>query len=191
MTLSLNESISTYIRSNGGRSKASKASQSQLNSLGSVYSGRFNYGKMYTFQYFTVKEVNYDTNPIVLGLGPSVNGNELGLNLHYMPYNVRKSFLNRVWESYSNVIDKEIEGSNFGKPRNQSPLLGFNWTNLKDAYGAHLNLEHCVHQYKLGKIRNMRMLGYEDWYIAASNDENRFYGKNISEAQALYYNHDI
>jgi hypothetical protein len=191
MAEGLKESIATYTKGNGGRSKASKASQSQLNSLGVDYGGRFNYGKMYTFQYYTPKELNYDTNPIVLGLGPSVDGNELGLNLHYMPYNIRKNFLAKIWESYSNVINAQINGTNLGNPRNQAPLTGFNWTNLESAYGAYLNLEHCVHQYKIGRMRNMRMLGYEDWYIAAANDENRFYGKSIGEAQALYYNRDI
>ncbi len=53
MAEGLKESIATYTKGNGGRSKASKASQSQLNSLGVDYGGRFNYGKMYTFQYYT------------------------------------------------------------------------------------------------------------------------------------------
>ncbi len=189
MADSLKESISDYTKANGGKSGASKASQSQLNILGDTYSGRFQYGKMYSFRYFTPKPISYDSNPIVIGLGPSTDGNELGLNLHYLPYTVRKTFLDRIWQSYSNVIESNLAYS--GKPRNQSPLPGFNWNNLKNAYGNHINLEHCVHQYKLGRIRNMRMLGYEDWYIAAANDENRFVGKSISQAQALYYNTDI
>jgi hypothetical protein len=33
----------------------------------------------------------------------------------------------------------------------------------------------------------MRVIGYEDWYIGAVNDENRFHGTTIKRAQSLYY----
>lgn len=191
MANSFKESVDVYVKSNGGTSAASKASQSQLSYLGDSYLGRFNFGKMYVFNYFTQKEKYYDTHPIVLGLGPSDNKNELGLNLHYMPYKIRIEFLSRIWSSYSSSINGQISGKNVPKAKFQSPLSGFTWENLKSAYGVHINLGHCVHQYKMDKIRNMRVLGYEDWYIAATNDENRFHGKSIGEAQALYYKYDI
>ena len=118
-------SIEQYVKSNGGQRRASSASQSQLGLLSDSYGGRFDFGKMYFFQYFTPDEPWYDTNPIVLGLGPSDDGNELGLNLHYMPYRVRIQLLDNIWSSFSRTIAQQVEGSNLGKPTRQSALTGF------------------------------------------------------------------
>ena len=37
------------------------------------------------------------------------------------------------------------------------------------------------------KMKNPVVLGYEDWYVGAVNDEDQFYGGNINQAQSLYY----
>ena len=184
----LKASIEQYVKSNGGQRRASSASQSQLGMLSDGYGGRFDFGKMYFFQYFTPDEPWYDTNPIVLGLGPSDDGNELGLNLHYMPYRVRIQLLDSIWSSFSRTIGMQVEGTNLGKPTRQSALTGFTWQNLKSAYGSRFNLKHCVKQYRLDRMRRPRILGYENWYVAAANDENRFHNTTIEQVQALYYN---
>jgi len=187
MTENLKESINTYVKTNKGQSYASNVSQSQLSMLGDSYGGRFDFGKLYFFQYFTPDEPWYDTNPIVLGLGPSDNNNELGINLHYMPFKVRVQLLNKIWTSFSGTIKKQINGPNSGKPVNQSALPGFNWNNLKAAYGPNFNLEHCIKQYRLDRMRSMKILGYENWYIATTNDVDRFHNISIGAVQSMYY----
>ncbi len=179
--------IETYVKTNKGRRKASKVSQSQLSLIGSRYSGRFDLGKMYSFEYFGADEAWYDTSPIIIGLGSSPSGNGVGINLHYIPYDIRISIINRIWSSFSAIIQAQLNGSNLGKPLNQSSLTGLSWDNLKSAYGKLYNLGHCVKQYRLDRIRNMRLIGYENWYIGAVNDENMFYGTTIKKAQSLYY----
>ena len=37
------------------------------------------------------------------------------------------------------------------------------------------------------RIRTVYNIGYENWHIAAVNDENYFLGTNINEAQSIYY----
>lgn len=187
MTDELQRSIEEYVKANGGQRRASSASQSQLGVLSDRYGGRFDFGKMYFFQYFTQDEPWYDTNPIVLGLGPSDDGNELGINLHYMPYRVRKQLLTLVWSSFSRTIKQQIDGPNLGKPTRQSALTGFTWNNIKGAYGTRFNIKHCIKQYRLDRMRNMRIVGYENWYIAAANDEDRFHNTTIGQVQAMYY----
>ena len=39
----------------------------------------------------------------------------------------------------------------------------------------------------MSRMKKPRLLGYEDWYIGAVNDDNFFFGGNINQAQALYY----
>jgi hypothetical protein len=183
----LSRQIDTYVKENGGRRRASQASQSQLSLIGDRYSGRFDLGKMYSFEYFGADEPWYDTSPIIVSLGTSPSGRGVGINLHYIPYDIRVSLLDRIWKSFSSTIEGQINGSNLGKPVNQSPLPGLNWENLNAAYGRRYNLAHCVKQYRLDRIRTMRVIGYENWYVAAANDENRFHGTTISQAQSLYY----
>jgi len=183
----LNKEIETYVKQNRDRRRASRASQSQLSLVSDRARGRFDLGKMYTFRYFTTDEPWYDTQPIVLGLGPGPAGNQLGLNLHYIPYRIRKTILSQIWRSFSATIQRQLNGPNLGKPGNQAPLIGFTWPNLKQAYGGQFNLEHCVKQYRLDRMSDVRLFGYESWYIAATNDENRFHGITIGQAQALYF----
>lgn len=179
--------IENYVKENRDRRRASRVSQSEIQRVSTSSGGRFDLGKMYTFRYFTVEEPWYDTQPIVLGLGPGPDGNQLGLNLHYMPYLIRKSMLNLIWTSFSATIQQQLKGTNLGKPSNQAPLIGFTWSNLKQAYGQMFNLEHCVKQYRLDRMSEPRILGYESWQVGAVNDENRFHGITIRQAQALYY----
>lgn len=183
----LKASIENYVKENRDRKRASRASQSEIQRVSTNIGGRFDLGKMYTFRYFTTDEPWYDTQPIVLGLGPTQEGNQLGLNLHYVPYRIRKSMLNLIWTSFSATIQRQINSSRLGKPSIQAPLIGFTWPNLKQAYGQVFNLEYCVKQYRLDRMREPRILGYESWHIAAVNDENRFQGITIGRAQALYY----
>ncbi len=39
----------------------------------------------------------------------------------------------------------------------------------------------------VNKMKNPYVLGYEDWYVGAVNNEDQFFGGNINQAQSLYY----
>ena len=77
--------------------------------------------------------------------------------------------------------------SHLGNPENQSPITNFRWEFVKQAFGKKYNLTYCTRQYIIKKMKNPYVLGYEDWYVGAVNNENQFYGGNINQAQALYY----
>ncbi len=77
--------------------------------------------------------------------------------------------------------------SRYYNPENQSPITNFRWEFVKRAFGKKYNLTYCTRQYIIKKMKNPYVLGYEDWYVGAVNNENQFYGGNINQAQALYY----
>ncbi len=183
---SFKEDLDIYLAENRGRSGASKTSDKDLSNIGAKAKGILDTGKMYSFEYFTPDESFYDTYPIVLGLGKSIDGHQLGLNLHYIPYEARIPFLSDVVKSFKSVIESQISMAQ-GKPQTQSRLKEFTYENLKKSLGRKYNLTYAVRQYRIDRIRKPRMLGYEDWYIGAVNNENHFFGGNINQAQALYY----
>ena len=83
------DDLDIYLTENKGRNGASKASTKALAKIGQKSKGVLDQGKMYSFRYFTEDETFYDTYPIVIGLGKSIDGHQLGINLHYIPYDAR------------------------------------------------------------------------------------------------------
>lgn len=183
---SFKEDLDLYLAENKGRTGASKASDKDLLKVGVKDKGVLDNGKMYSFEYFTPDELFYDTYPIVLGLGKSVDNHQLGINLHYIPYDARIPFLTDVVRSFQSVISKQVNIAT-GNPKAQGGLREFTYDNLKSSLGRKYNLKYAIRQYRLDRIKKPRVLGYEEWYVGAVNDQNHFFGGNINEAQALYY----
>ena len=183
---SFKEDLELYLSENKGRTGASRASDKDLLKIGSKDKGVLENGKMYSFEYFTPDEFFYDTYPIVLGLGKSVDNHQLGINLHYIPYDARIPFLTDVVRSFQSVISQQVRAAT-GNPKAQGSLREFTYDNLKSSLGRKYNLKYAIRKYRLDRIRKPRVLGYEEWYVGAVNDQNHFFGGNINEAQALYY----
>ncbi len=181
-----NNDLDLYLTENRGRPGSSKQSDKDLSLIGSKSKGQFDTGKMYTFRYFTEDEPFYDTYPIIIGLGNMPNGNQLGINLHYIPYDARIPFLKDVRTSFSGFISTQIKLAT-GKPQVQGRIKDFTYEAVKKSIGKKYNIAHAVKQYRLDRIKKPRVIGYEDWYVGAVNDENYFFGGNINQAQALYY----
>ena len=65
--------------------------------------------------------------PLVIGLGESENGHQLGLNLHYMPYEARIPFLKELTKSLQSQIASLTKGNALGNPDKQGPIGVFKW----------------------------------------------------------------
>ena len=180
------EDLNQYLAENKGRSGASKKSDAEIFNRGDAAKGILEQGKMYAFAYYTTNEAFFDRLPIVLGLGKSIDDHQLAINLHYIPYEARVPFVTDIVKSFQNVIDSNLD-TMIGKPNMQSPLNEFTYENVKASLGRKYNLTYAVRQYRLDRMRNPRVFGYEDWYVGVVNNENHFYGGSINEAQALYY----
>ncbi len=181
------QDLEIYLADNKGRNGASKQSSLDIPNISAQAKGILNPGQMYCFNYYTKDEIFYDTKPLVIGLGESDNGHQLGINLHYMPYEARIPFLGELVKSLQSTISNLTKGSALGNPSKQGSIGAFKWEFLKAAYGKKYNLTYCVRQYMISKMKNPYVLGYEDWYVGAVNNENEFYGGNINQAQSLYY----
>ncbi|MBC8398428.1 MAG: hypothetical protein H8E16_15180 [Flavobacteriales bacterium] len=184
---SFTDDLELYLAESKGRNRASKQSQIDIPRISAKSDGVLNPGQMYCFNYYTKDEIFYDTKPLVIGLGESDNGHQLGINLHYMPYEARIPFLTELTVSLKTQIAALTKGKALGNPDAQSPITAFRWEFVKRAFGKKYNLTYCTRQYIIKKMKNPYVLGYEDWYVGAVNNENQFYGGNINQAQALYY----
>ena len=182
-----NQDLEIYLAENKGRIGASRQSSIDIQNISAKSKGILNPGKMYCFEYYTKDETFYDTKPLVIGLGESDNGHQLGLNLHYMPYEARIPFLTELVKSLQSTISNLTKGNALGNPERQGSIPALKWEFLKAAYGKKYNLTYCTRQYMIDKIKNPYVLGYEDWYVGAVNNEDQFFGGNINQAQSLYY----
>ena len=181
------EDLDIYLTDSKGRKGASKQSQIDIPRVSAKSDGVLNPGQMYCFNYYTKDELFYDTKPLVIGLGESDNGHQLGINLHYMPYEARLPFLTELTVSLQSQIKALTKNEAAFNAEMQKPITNFRWEFVKRAYGKKYNLTYCTRQYIVKKMRNPYVLGYEDWYVGAVNNESDFYGGNINQAQALYY----
>jgi len=181
------EDLDIYLAESKGRTGASKQSIKDIPKVSAQADGVLSPGKMYCFNYYTKDEMFYDTKPLVLGLGESDNGHQLGINLHYMPYEARIPFLTELSVSLGSQIKGLTKGNALGNPKQQKPITAFRWEFVKRAFGKKYNLTYCTRQYMIKKMKDPYVLGYEDWYVGAVNNEDQFYGGNINQAQSLYY----
>ena len=180
-----NDDLDIYLEENKGRSGASKASNIALKKIGIPSKGPLDQGRMYSFRYFTEDETFYDTYPIVIGLGAGIGLNQLGINLHYIPYEARIPFLQDIVKSFESVFESQLKFA--GNPGKQVFMKDFTYDAVKQSLGKKYNLTYAIRQYRMDRMKNPRVLGYEDWYIGAVNNENFYFGGNINQAQALYY----
>ena len=181
------EDLAIYLTDEKGRVGASKQSIIDIPNVGAVSKGPLLPGKMYCFNYYTTEELFYDTKPLVIGLGETDNGHQLGINLHYMPYEARIPFLTELTVSLQSQIKGLVKGNALGNPLQQTPITNFKWEFIKQAFGKKYNLTYYVRQYRMDRMKNPYVIGYEDWHIGAVNNEDQFFGGNINQAQSLYY----
>jgi hypothetical protein len=181
------QDLDIYLADYKGRVGASKQSTVDILNISATAKGILNSGQMYSFEYYTTEEIFYDTRPLVIGLGESDNGHQLGINLHYMPYEARIPFMKELTKSLQSQIANLTKGNALGNPSKQAPMGNFKWEFLKRALGKKYNLTYCTRQYRVDRMKNPVVLGYEDWYVGAVNNEDQFYGGNINQAQSLYY----
>lgn len=175
--------LDIYLTESKGRTGASKRSSADIPLVSSKSKGTLQPGKMYCFNYYTTEEVFYDTKPLVIGLGESDDGHQLGINLHYMPYEARIPFLTQL----TSTLKNQIQGKKKEVPAEEDAIPAFQYKFLKRALGNKFNLTYCIRQYKIERMKDPYVLGYSDWYVGAVNNEDQFFGGNINQAQALYY----
>ena len=186
------EKVESYVKENGGRIGASKKSypamEAAMKDNGAERGmGELEKGRMYTFRYFDATHLPYDTWPVVIGLGFSDNKNQLGINLHYIPYDTRIEFVKTFIDSYRAAIHEQTMGGKSNNVKKQSSLDFVEYNQIKRSFGKMYNITYAIRQYRMDRIRNPICLSYENWHLGTVNDENYFMKSNINEAQSNYF----
>jgi hypothetical protein len=178
------DDLNFYLSKNSSPRLASKKSNLDLLEVGINSNGRLGLGKMYCFKYFSPYEKFYDRFPIVLGLGSAENDNQIGINLHYIPYEIRLEFIRKILKAYENFFD--LQRNLIGKIHLQKENSFFNYDAIK-GYLQGYNFSYAIKQYKLERMIEPKDIGYENWYIGVVHDENYFFGGNITQAQDAFF----
>ena len=128
-----NEDLKLFLETYRSRTIASKQSAIDIRTeITTKGKGVLETGKMYSFEYYTTEETFYDTNPIVLGLGESDNGHQLGINLHYMPYEARLPFMELVVKAFKRF--PQFKGATDVSVQKQRAITSFTWEFLKRSF---------------------------------------------------------
>lgn len=154
------------------------------------YEDRFLYrGKPYVFSYVDKTKELYDMNPYVISLGPT-QGNEhiyYCLNLHYIPYKIRVSVVNYIYNSFSNTIDNEIGKFPYAcDSKNQASVNECTISSIKNL-ARQFSLMQAIHKYDIRNIQNCRCINYNKIHYLVCSDLNTFANGTINDAQKLFF----
>ena len=146
-----------------GKSSGDKSIQS--------YGGPFQPGKIYIFRYehpVTMERLDqWDANPVVLSLGRA-DGNDVGINLNYLPQKVKLQVLDKIYKNFLPKI-QEQEAKAPGQAKKQKPILSFN----ADTILAFLNkagLGYAIKRYVTNLRKSTKVVSAEGWkYVPLLN----------------------
>ena len=123
-------------------------------------------GKLYMFLYDPKGKAElpyYDKFPLVFPFR-KVEGGFLGLNMHYLPYQLRIRLLDRLMAFQSN------------SKMDETTRLKYSWAMIESA-SKFAPAKPCVKHYLLGHVRSpFRQVGAQDWATAMLLPVERFTG---------------
>lgn len=159
-------------------------------------------GRIYTYQYdplYRNKLDFYDERPVMLCIKtyihPKTNNNiQLGLNLNFIPAEIRTYILSKLWEVFAKGIKKDVEG----RPENDNiasrQKLLFSPT--FDVYGL---LDYIlgtvgktywtfgIRNYIFDRITNPKLIDYDDWGYIPLLSTNEIVGISERELLKIYW----
>lgn len=123
-------------------------------------------GKLYMFMYDPKLKAElpyYDKFPLVFPFR-KVEGGFLGLNMHYLPYQLRIRLLDRLMVFQSN------------SKMDETTRLKYSWAMI-DGVSKFAPAKPCVKHYLVGHVRSpFRQIGAQDWATAMLLPVERFTG---------------
>ena len=158
----LSDEVKNFIKNTRGLDNAKTAATQWYRTVGKsqgdtsiqAYAGPFQPGKIYIFRYQNpvTKErlKEWDANPVVLSLG-RVDGNDVGVNLNYLPQPIKLKILDRIYKSFGPKI-QEQEAKKPGQAKAQKAILSFD-SNTILKFLASAGLEYAIKRY----VTNLRV----------------------------------
>ena len=125
-------------------------------------------GSLYMFQYDAKHKETlpyWDSFPLVFPYKKTKDG-FIGLNMHYLPYNLRIQLLDRLMIFANN------------KQMNETTKLKYSWATINGVSKFKI-AEPCIHQYLNSHVRTLfRKVEAQDWATAMMLPVERFVGSN-------------
>jgi len=145
------------------------------------------WGKLFHFEYDPVtrdKLAYFDNSPMVISLGRHPNGNQLGMNLNFLPKVVRYWMVGQVFSVYEGDIISAADGKLYRRAFEQKQVQ-IEYELLKKWLGKY-GLDFCVRQYHINKMRELAVICFEDWVTAVMINWNDFDSIQENELKSLY-----
>lgn len=152
----------------------------------------FRAGKIYKFEYVaqTPELPFYDKTPCIISLGQIKYKNsicERGINLNFLPFDVRTYVLNRIHYYFHNTINLEQKG-NKKKNAHLQGGLPVNYRSVKNLLHS-VYAEYAIRNYFIAYKSNVYNISYEFWDRAALLESDNFEGANLEQIRQDYYNY--
>jgi hypothetical protein len=148
----------------------------------------FTRGKMFKFRYdpVTKDRLSYwDRSPMILALGKSANGKcELGLNLNFLPKEVRYWMVGEIFKIYKQDIVAKASGKQYRRAYEQEQV-DMDFDLLRKNLGS-WGLDFALRQYYIGKTYETSVVCYEDWVKMVMCNWDDYDGTVESDIQKLY-----
>jgi len=146
-----------------GKSNGDKAIQS--------YSGPFQPGKIYIFRYEHPKTMErleqWDANPVVISLG-RVDGLDLGININYLPQNVKLRVIDKIYKNFQSKIEEQ-ETKKPAQAKKQKPIISFNEDTIIK-FISDAGLGYAIKRYVTNLRKGTKVVSAEGWkYVPLLN----------------------
>lgn len=145
-------------------------------------------GKIYIYRYDPKTKDTlqfYDRNPMVLSLGQLRNKGEegildFGINLHFIPKQLREKLLDIVYKVNKATIEKEIDTSMRSEAKDQKPLSQVDYNNFQRFLSGY-GFEFAFRSYYKNRRKNVYVIPYEDWHKTLFLDQEDIVGASIQQ----------
>lgn len=161
-------------------------------------------GKMYTFNYNPLnKDILdfYDTRPLIISLKnfkakTTKNNIELGLNINFIPPEVRLWVLSRFYNVYKGILDYNEEKMSKGEVLNQKELFTASYNIMRVLDGLLEFVGKTAYRFALRNYISERIVipksvDYDDWAKAVFIDSQEMAGASISEIYKKYWDYKL
>ncbi len=175
----LSDEVKNFVKNARGLDNARSAADEWFKTVGKSsgdksiqsYSGPFQPGKIYIFRYENpvTKESlkQWDANPVVLSLG-TVDGTDVGVNLNYLPQNVKLQILDKIYKNFSSKIEEQVAKAP-GEAKKQKPILSFNASTIQ-SFLDKAGLGYAIKRYVTNLRKNTKAVSAEGWkYVPLLN----------------------
>ena len=150
----------------------------------------FKAGKIYKFKYDATTErlPFFDATPIILSLGRIKYKNsyaERGLNLNYLPKDIRVHVMDVIRNAYKNSILNESKGKKSSNAELQSGLP-MSYNSLRVMIGQ-VYAQYAIRNYTTSNMSDVYSIAYENWDKAILIETDNFIRTSQGQVHLEYY----